>query len=853
MARRPKRHAGPIWWIRGLAGCVILIMFGANLMVLQRLRADAMQEAAGDLNALAMTLAEHADRTIQGVELLLDGMARYGGARGATDTRGYDALYSTAAVTAMMRARTAPLPQVAYAFAVGLDGVVRGGTGAWPSSGHELSGIPYQSLLASQALDSLITPPVRSGEDGRLSPFLVRKVHGAMGEPIGFLLASLNLGYFERFYEVVSKATHSGIKMSREGGMHIVAFPPLSDPAAQPRPAAPRAWSWFSRQAGADDGIAWINSVEQLKSHDLSIATVIDQDVILKNWRQIAWALCLAAGVCAFAIIFASGAMERRWRHEAQQSEVREGRALAEAVVMRDRERNAENESRAKSGFLAMMSHEIRTPMNGVLGLAGTLLDTSLSDTQRRTIEAIRDSGDSLLRILNDILDFSKLDSGQMQFEETPFSPATLTQGPVSLLGPRAISKGLRITAICEDGLPAALLGDAGRISQVLLNVVSNAVKFTEHGNVTISAVCPERDKTSATIVWSVADTGIGIPADRIGRLFGEFVQADATITRRFGGSGLGLAISRRLIEQMGGSISVQSEHGKGTTFKIRLCLPITEPVREASHPPIDAAAAFRSGLRQLGRPMRILFAEDNPTNQFVALQMLQGFNVQTDVVADGLEAVQAAASFAYDVICMDMRMPEMDGLTATRAIRTKGGRLAAVPIVALTANAFPEDVAACYDSGMTGFLAKPVRKDALLSALLVALGAAAPGLQPVADTAPSDHALDHEAFAVLTNDIGEAGVSELVEMFVEETRTRLLLIANRQLDPVTLTREVHSLKGTAGAACAVLLAQRASALELRLTRGEPVGDADIAALRDAFEAWRQAAGTLSGTALATA
>ena len=234
-----------------------------------------------------------------------------------------------------------------------------------------------------------------------------------------------------------------------------------------------------------------------------------------------------------------------------------------------------EGESRAKSGFLAMMSHEIRTPMNGVLGLASALCDTALTEDQHKTVVAIQDSGNSLLRILNDILDFSELEPGRCSWRTRAFSVATLTEDPISLLGPKATARGLRIEAICEDGLPEALLGDAGRLRQVLLNLVSNAIKFTQRGSITLRVACAERDGHAATIVWTITDTGIGIPPDRIGGLFGEFFQADASITRRFGGSGLGLAICKRLIEQMGGTIAVRSQAEVGSTFTVTLRLPV--------------------------------------------------------------------------------------------------------------------------------------------------------------------------------------------------------------------------------------------------------------------------------------
>jgi signal transduction histidine kinase/HPt (histidine-containing phosphotransfer) domain-containing protein/ActR/RegA family two-component response regulator len=502
----------------------------------------------------------------------------------------------------------------------------------------------------------------------------------------------------------------------------------------------------------------------------------------------------------------------------------------------------AKAESRAKSAFLAMMSHEIRTPMNGVLGLTGALFDTGLTELQRKTVAAIQDSGTSLLRILNDILDFSKLDAGQLQFEAVPFTPAVLTGDAVSVLAGEATAKGLRIKAQCEETLPTALLGDAGRLRQVLLNLVSNAIKFTEAGSVTVCAACTEADERAATMVWTVTDTGIGIPPDRIAGLFREFFQADASITRRFGGSGLGLAISKRLIEQMGGTISVESQPGNGSTFRVALRLPRTQPVPESVAVAVDVVAAFNAALHRLGRQARVLLAEDNPTNQLVVLQLLRGFDVRVDVAADGLEAVRAAEASPYDAICMDMSMPEMDGLAATRAIRAKGGDLAVMPIIALTANAFPDDIAACLAAGMNGFIAKPVSKQTLLTGLLPVFGQSLSADTPTAVPAQLhdgvDLVIDRPSLAALAEDIGEDGVAEMIAMFRDETRSRLARIAEDRLDHHVLLREVHSLKGTARAACAASLARLAADLEVRLKQGGGLSAADRSALEQAFQAW---------------
>jgi PAS domain S-box-containing protein len=430
----------------------------------------------------------------------------------------------------------------------------------------------------------------------------------------------------------------------------------------------------------------------------------------------------IAFGDGAAEVMAVRDIRERRAAEQAAHDHHHMAALQRDAEEARERQHIAEQANRAKSAFLAMMSHEIRTPMNAVLGLAGALLDEELSLDQRKVVTAIRDSGDSLMRILNDILDFSKLDAGRLTFETVAFSPATLTLGALSVFDPRAAAKGLRMRVETDPALPPLLEGDAGRIRQVLHNLVSNAVKFTPAGEIVIQARCVVADAGSATIEWTVSDTGIGIAAEQLGSLFDEFVQADSSITRRFGGSGLGLAISKRIVEQMGGSIGVASTPGVGSSFRFRLDLKRAEAPSAPQQDPRAAEAKLRQRLAGLGRKLRLLLAEDDPTNQFLAERLLKGLDIQVDVANDGIEAVRAAQRLEYDLICMDMRMPEMDGLQATRAIRAKGGLSQAVPIIAMTANAFAEDMQACQDAGMNDFIAKPVSKQVFIEAILRAM-----------------------------------------------------------------------------------------------------------------------------------
>jgi CheY-like chemotaxis protein len=350
------------------------------------------------------------------------------------------------------------------------------------------------------------------------------------------------------------------------------------------------------------------------------------------------------------------------------------------------------------------------------------LLETELDPEQREAVTTIRESGDNLQRILNDILDLSKLEAGRFTFEAVDFAPQTLVETVATVVRAGAKSKGLAVNVVLDPNLPPTLRGDVARIRQVLLNLASNAVKFTDAGEVTIAATCQARRDLLATVEWTVTDSGIGIAPDKVGQLFSDFAQADASISRRFGGTGLGLAISRRIIEQMGGTIGVTSTPGEGSTFRFTLVLPWSQGQASEQTAGQDEAEELKARIAGLDRPLKVLVAEDDAVNRMVVSKMLGAFDVELRVVTDGTEAVAAASEGHYDVVLMDVRMPDMDGLAATRAIRAQGGRLAALPIVALTANAFPEDVSICREAGMSDFLAKPLRKPALVAALLRAL-----------------------------------------------------------------------------------------------------------------------------------
>ncbi len=850
-----KPNARPLWLLYACTCLVIAILIGADLTVSLNLRESTLRNNAANLHNISLALAEQADRAVQGVDLVLSNMAAFVVAEGADDAVAFPRKMAAQRVHELLREKLVGLPYINAVTMIDADGNLVNFSRYWPIPQVNVADRDYfKAMHDDPTLSRFVSAPVRNRGDDTWTVYLARRVPSRDGSFAGLLLGAIDLHYFEDLYRNVSLGDGTAISLMRLDGALLARYPSAASIGAIYKLGGLRALGGSTpgviRDVSPLDGSFRIKAARQLANFPLFVLVTQTEATALKAWHGVALALALVTAGCSGAMLVAALAIGRWWhqqqalgRARAEHAEAERARAMAETDLARERERHAEDANRAKSGFLAMMSHEIRTPLNAVLGLAGSLLDASLTPAQHEVVRAIRDSGDSLLRILNDILDYSKLDAGRMTFEAAPFSPATLTQNAISVLGPRAKVKGLAIVAQTDPALPAGLLGDAGRIRQVLLNLVSNAVKFTDAGTVTIAARCIAPEGNAITVEWSVHDTGIGIAADRIGSLFGEFVQADSSISRRFGGSGLGLAICKRLTEQMGGTIGVESVEGGGTTFRVRLTLPIAEVPMDAQPHAADPIRALQALLAAFGRPLRVLFAEDNPTNQFVALQMLRGLPVQVDVVGDGMEAVDAASRFAYDVIFMDMRMPEMDGLAATRLIRQRGGALARVPIVALTANAFPEDVKACFDAGMNQFVTKPVAKDVLFAAILRALS---PQAEPSARAPDPDRkaaplVFDAAALHALGEDIGHDGVAEMIEVFQQETQARLQRMAAPGIQAATLMREAHTLKGAAGTVCAPLLRGRAEAIEARLRAGVAIEPGDVGGLTIAFQAFTDA------------
>ena len=574
----------------------------------------------------------------------------------------------------------------------------------------------YRHHLQDNSNTLFITPPFRSKISGNWRISLSRRINSPTGSFAGILVATLDIGYFEKLYADLAEDRNARYSLALLSGSYLMLVP---DPANVYESGKKMNAAQLLRYSGEPFGTyrpaqsnvfrqPRITSYHRLDRYPVVAIMSFNKDQVLADWKATLTKDIVTYSAFALLLAALTKLLIRQIRsiEQANGYLVQKNDELTSARQNAEKAREeAELATNAKSAFLATMSHEIRTPMNAIIGLTTLTLESDLTAQQRNHLKRLEQASHTLLSVINDILDFSKIEAHKLDLECREFSLPDLLEQTIGLYQITATQKGLEFHVTTKPELPCMVSGDPVRLRQILNNLISNAVKFTDTGSVSVTAELAEQSNQTVVVRFQISDTGIGIDPQQLNTLFQPFTQADNSIARRFGGTGLGLSIVKHLVELMGGSIAVSSRSGSGSSFACTIPLGIWHD-ETAAEPPKPQQPLADLALSILGA--RILLVEDNEANQYVARQFLTRAGLEISIACNGSEAVEQFSTGRFDAILMDMQMPVMDGIEATRAIRSLPDGVT-VPIIAMTAATSDVDRDRCLTAGMNDYLSKPI------------------------------------------------------------------------------------------------------------------------------------------------
>lgn len=688
-----------VFAIAATVGCAVLIA-----------REQSTREWSVQLDNLSLLLTEQTAQEVRSAILVLNSIAEGVTASGATTVDQLRFKMGTAAQFSSMRDKTQGLPQVDVATIVAANGDVINFTRSHPAPSINLADRDYfQAHLKQPNLGIHVSRPVRNKGNGEWTFYLSRRLNGSKGEFLGLALVGFSSTFLSDFYKKINLGADATVTLYRRDYMVLARWPHDDKLMAKLNPTGSsfKVIDGLNKSHGVlqiegprfsqgGEHVSRLGAVRLIDNFPLIINVTVTDQLYLAQWRRFSAALSLVGGISACAMLAAFMVLIRSLkRRELDLDRTRALQAEAEAA------------STAKSEFLAMMSHEIRTPLTAIIGFAEIIKRTVVSGPASDAGSIILRNGHHLLEIINGILDISKIEAGRMHLELLPFSPFDVASGVETMMAAQAASKGICFSLHVDYPFPAQVMGDPTRWKQILFNLSSNAVKFTELGAVALEL---EYNSEQMRLKLRVRDSGIGMSDDQLKMLFKPFTQADSSIARKYGGTGLGLHLVRQLVTKMDGEVQVRSKLHEGAVFEVEIKAPMVEQAGWVHSGPVTLNVAREKEVDIL-LSGHILLAEDGPDNRLLIVSLLHRLGLTVEVVEDGAQAVQAALTGDFDLVLMDIQMPVMDGVQAAKVLQGAGyGR----PLVALTANVMQEDMEAYREVGFACSISKPIDVEVL-------------------------------------------------------------------------------------------------------------------------------------------